>query len=287
MLTLWQTNYSIGSFIAYWVNFAATKNITKLKKEWDWRIVVVFQLLAPLFIIGNLFFMPESPRWLVQKARADKARHELHRVRHTEEEVDDEMRSISAAVQYEKDHVSGSYKPLWVDKSVRKRLFLMFVINAGQQLTGQGSLNSYSTIVYKKVFDSNDTIQLINALNGTCGIIFTLNALFADRFGRKFLLIVGAAGMAVLMICAASVETQTPTQADGRKSQSVGIGIVICLFVCGALQALLIGNRALPFSTSRVGVPLSGWSQAKSSVRMCEPKQLECRRKCKMSLTPL
>ena len=35
--------------------------------------------------------------------------------------------------------------------------------NAGQQLTGQGSLNTYSTIVYKKVFKSDSTIALVRA----------------------------------------------------------------------------------------------------------------------------
>ena len=98
---------------------------------------------------------------------------------------------IREALEFEKEAISSGYSALWKDRSVRKRLLLAFVINAGQQVTGQGSLNSYSSLIYKKVFKSADTIALINALNATCGILFTANATWTvDRFGRKFLVCV-------------------------------------------------------------------------------------------------
>lgn len=105
------------------------------------------------------------------------------------------------------------------------------IINGGQQITGQGTLNSYSSIIYKKVFKSSDTVALINALNATFGIIFTLNATWTvDRFGRKFLFIIGGIGMGICMLIAATVETQTPS-IDGAKSQPVGISIVFIMFL--------------------------------------------------------
>lgn len=51
-------------------------------------------------------------------------------------------------------------------------------MNAGQQVTGEGSLNTYSTKIYQKVFTSASQIALINALNAMFGIIFTLNAVW-------------------------------------------------------------------------------------------------------------
>lgn len=114
---------------------------------------------------------------------------------------------------------------------MRKRLLLAFVLNAGQQITGQGSLNTYSTKIYQKVFTSASQIALINALNATFGIIFTLNTIWiVDRFGRRFLLMLGAVGMGTCMIIAAAVETETPS-VDGRKTESVGISIVFLLFL--------------------------------------------------------
>ncbi|EME87997.1 uncharacterized protein MYCFIDRAFT_48219 [Pseudocercospora fijiensis CIRAD86] len=211
IMTFWQMFYSVGSFIAYWINYACSRNAEALG-EWDWKMVVVFQLLMP--------------------NKIEQARRSLRRIRESEQEVENEVLMIREALEFEKEAISPSYSAFWKDRSLRKRLLLAFIMNAGQQVTGQGSLNTYSTIVYKKVFKRSSTIALINALNATFGILFTLNAAWtADRFGRKFLFIVGAMGMGMCMIIVASVETQTPTLADGVKPRSVAISIVFLLFL--------------------------------------------------------
>ncbi|KAI5361234.1 Putative major facilitator, sugar transporter, major facilitator superfamily [Septoria linicola] len=231
IMTFWQMFYSVGSFIAYWINYACSRNVAALG-EWDWKMVVLFQLLMPILILAQVFFIPESPRWSVKAGKIDQARKSLSKIRATEQEVEDEVLMIREALEFEKEAISSSYSALWKDRSIRKRLLLAVIMNAGQQITGQGSLNTYSTIVYKKVFKSDSTIALINALNATCGILFTLNAAWtADRFGRKFLFIVGAIGMGICMIVVASVETQTPNLPDGSKTHSVAISIVFLLFL--------------------------------------------------------
>ncbi|KAL0260848.1 hypothetical protein SLS55_004540 [Diplodia seriata] len=235
VMSFWQMFYSVGSFIAYWINFACQKHIARLG-EWDWRMVVIFQLLMPVLIIAQLWFIPETPRWHIQKNNnIEAARASLLRVRDTEQDVEDELLVIREALEFEKEAISSGYAALWKDPSVRKRLMLAFVINAGQQITGQGTLNTYSTKVYKKIFTSSSQVALINALNATFSILFTLNATWTvDRFGRKALLIVGAIGMGLCMVIAATVETQTPSiVVDGAttKSQPVGISIVFLMFL--------------------------------------------------------
>ena len=232
IMTFWQLFYSVGSFICFWVNYACSKNVTKLG-EWDWKTVVIFQLLVPVIILCLLPTIPDTPRWWLKRHNNhEKARAALALVRDTPAEVEDELLQIRTALEFEKEAISSSYTALWKDRSVRKRLLLAFVINGGQQITGQGSLNTYSTKIYQKVFDSKSTIALINALNATFGILFTLNAAWTvDRYGRKFLLIVGGIGMAVCMLIVATVETQTPTDANGAKTHEVGIATVFLLFL--------------------------------------------------------
>lgn len=131
-------------------------------------MVVIFQLLVPVIILSLVFFIPESPRWYVAHGeRIEDARASLRRVRDTEQEVEDELLQIREALEFEKEAISNSYTALWKDPSVRKRLILAFIINAGQQLTGQGTLNTYSTKIYKGVFTDPSQIALINALNAT------------------------------------------------------------------------------------------------------------------------
>jgi sugar porter (SP) family MFS transporter len=231
IMSFWQMFYSVGSFIAYWIDYSTSKQTKKLG-EWDWKTVIIFQILMPVLILAQIGFIPESPRWYVQHGKIDKARKSLSRVRDTDQEVEDELLMVREAIEFEKEAISSNYSALWKDRSIRKRLMLALVLNAGQQITGQGSLNSYSTIIYKKVFKQASTISLINALNATFGIIFTANASWTvDRFGRKFLLIVGGIGMGICMIIVAAVETETPTLPSGAKSHSVGISIVFLLFL--------------------------------------------------------
>ncbi|KAJ3523405.1 hypothetical protein NM208_g12463 [Fusarium decemcellulare] len=230
IMTFWQMFYSVGAFIAYWINYICGKNREALG-EWDWRIVVIFQIMVPIFIIILLPFQPESPRWLVKKGKDDAARAALSQIRETETEVEEELLAIAAAIEYEKEAISPGYSALFKDPSIRKRFGIAVVLNVGQQLTGQGTLNTYSTSIYKQVWTSSEKINLINALWATMGILFTLNAVWtADRFGRRWLFMVGAAGMAVCMLIVPVIGLATPTP-NGTKSESTAIGIVVMLYL--------------------------------------------------------
>lgn len=231
IMTFWQLFYSVGAFIAYWIAYATGQYKDRLG-EWDWRMVVIFQVLAPIIVIALLPWQPESPRWWIKRHNnIEKARQALRSIRDTEQEVEDEILAIREAIEFEKEVITGSYMALVRDPSIRKRMYLAFIINVGQQLTGQGTLNSYSSTIYKKVWTNTQTINLINALNATFGIIFTLNAAWtADRYGRRFLFIVGAIGMAVCMMIVPVIVLKTP-DVNGAKSQPVGIAIVFTLFL--------------------------------------------------------
>ena len=301
-MAFWQTFYSVGSFICFWVDYASTEHRKRLG-EWDWKLTVMFQLLVPIIILCLLPTIPGTPRWYLKKNNnIEAARRTLRRVRDTDREVEDEILMIREALEYEKEAVSSNYSALWKDPSIRKRLLLAFVINAGQQVTGQGSLNTYSTKIYQKVFKSSDTISLINALNATCGILFTLNSVWTiDRFGRKFLFIIGGIGMGICMIIVATVETQTPTT-DGVKSRPVGIAIVFLLFLfiffCKPNAPLPYSSLSLsslsPFKatlltfllqTNPPGAPQSGSTPRRSSPSTCAPKPSAWPRRPKTSPT--
>ncbi|KAF5586004.1 HXT3-low-affinity hexose facilitator [Fusarium subglutinans] len=234
IMSFWQLNFAIGSFVAYWINYACSKHAERLG-DWDWKIVMFLQIFFPVIIISGLFFCPETPRWYVQNDRFEEAYNTLLQIRDDPDLIAQEMKEIRQAIAFEKKETNSTwtrYKLLWTDKSVRRRILLAATMNIGQQLTGNNSLATYSTIIYKKVFTSNSQIQLINALAGTFNILFTLNATWmTDLVGRRPLLLVGVAGLAVCMFAAAAVVTETPTLEDGSKSSSVGIATVFLMFL--------------------------------------------------------
>jgi MFS family permease len=62
IMSFWQLFFGVGSFLAYWINYACTEDAEKLG-DWNWRVVILLQCLAPLLIMTGLIFCPESPRW--------------------------------------------------------------------------------------------------------------------------------------------------------------------------------------------------------------------------------
>ncbi|RKL09228.1 hypothetical protein BFJ68_g9173 [Fusarium oxysporum] len=192
IMSFWQLNFAVGSFVAYWINYACSKNAESLG-EWDWRIVMLLQVFFPVIIISGLFFCPETPRWYVQHDRFEEAYDTLLEIRDDPDLIAQEMQDIRQAIAFEKKQTNSTwtrYKLLWTDKSVRRRI------------------------------------------PGTFNILFTLNATWmTDFLGRRPILLIGVAGMAVCMFAAAAVVTGTPTLEDGSKSSSVGIATVFLMFL--------------------------------------------------------
>lgn len=142
IMTFWQLNYSVGSFIAYWIAFATGRYKATLG-DWDWKMIVIFQMLVPIIILVLLPFQPDSPRWYIKRHNnVEAARSTLRKIRSSEQEVEDELLAIREAIEFEKEAVGSNYTALFRDPSIRKRLYLAFILNMGQQLTGQGTLNS-------------------------------------------------------------------------------------------------------------------------------------------------
>ncbi|KAI8141344.1 sugar transporter [Fennellomyces sp. T-0311] len=234
MMSFWQLMYSVGALVTSYTAFGTQRNMSLY--NWQWQTVTMLQAAIPFFCCVLIWFCPESPRWLIQKGKIDKARRALLRVREPHE-VEPEIEEIQAAIRWEVENTSNSVKDLWIDRSIRKRVFLGLIINFGQQVTGQSMMNNYSTRVYQSVFTDPSTILLINALNYTFGILFTLTCtFFSDRIGRVKLLVGAGIGQGLMLLIAATVYIATPDMIadDGvthTKALGVGVALVLVMFL--------------------------------------------------------
>lgn len=91
--------FTIGAFMVYWAAYGAQRSTLPLG-NWQWRMPLFIQIPLPIFIITTMFFVPESPRWLVENDRVEEARAAMARVRTTG--IDEEISDIITAVAYEK-----------------------------------------------------------------------------------------------------------------------------------------------------------------------------------------
>ena len=147
--------------------------------------------IPAILLLGLLFFVPESPRWLTKQGQGDKARRILARV-DGEEHAESEMREIEAALQQE----SGSLAQLFTP-AMRIILVIGVSLAVLQQVTGINVFLYYAPEILKSVAGADVDIALLQTiLVGAVNLVFTVVAIWSvDKVGRKPLMVIGAAGM--------------------------------------------------------------------------------------------
>jgi sugar porter (SP) family MFS transporter len=150
---------------------------------------------ALLFLAG-MFFVPESPRWLVKNGRADLARKTLVRIG-GDVYADTEIRDVEATLAADEiQHVR--FQDL-LEPKMRKVLVLGVVLAVFQQWCGINVIFNYAEEIFRAAgYDISDVLKNI-AWTGSVNLVFTFVALgVVDRGGRRILMLVGAAGLAVI-----------------------------------------------------------------------------------------
>lgn len=180
-------DYAGTSTAGLWFDFAA----------WRWMFWVEL-LPASLFFI-TLFFIPESPRFLVAKGSEEKAMAVLNKL----------YGEASAAAKKEEivnslssDHHQPSLLDLINTKTgkLHKVVWVGIGLAVFQQLVGINVVFYYGAVLWQAVGFSESDALLINVLSGAISILACiLTMLLIEKVGRKLLLVVGSCGMAVML----------------------------------------------------------------------------------------
>jgi len=166
-----------------------------------------------LFVILRLF-MPESPRWLIEKKREDEALDILTKVAGADF-AKSEAASIKAALSEEKGTLSELFSP-----KLRKPLLVGIALAILQQVTGINVFMYFGATIFKNMsastgVDAGLLQQII--INGSC-VLFTVIAIATvDKWGRKPLMLIGSAGMGISLVAmgALAQTMKDPTAATG------------------------------------------------------------------------
>jgi len=176
----------LGILVSYLVGWA----LAGLGDE-SWRWMFAVAAVPSLFFLGALFFVPESPRWLVKEGRHAEAAQVLARLG----EPPSRLREIERVIAEE----SGSLRQL-LEPGMRRPLLIGVTLAILQQVTGINTVLYYGSIIFTEQAGVRSTSAALwaNVLVGLMNLVFTVIALFTiDRLGRKVLLIAAAAGMGV------------------------------------------------------------------------------------------
>jgi SP family xylose:H+ symportor-like MFS transporter len=181
-----------GMQVIYFVNYfiARQGNDQWLVNE-GWRLMFLSGAIPAALFLILLFFVPETPRYLVMKGKDDKALKVLNKVSGT---------NNAPAILRE---IKGSIH----EKNVPWLSFGFFVIFIGillsvfQQFVGINVVLYYAGNIFRNMGASTNSSLLQTIIVGIVNLTFTVVAIMTvDKFGRKPLMIIGASGMAVSMI---------------------------------------------------------------------------------------
>lgn len=237
---LFQEFLVIGSTFAYWLDYGISLRVPQGTKQW--RIPVGIQLIPGGLMLIGLFFLKESPRWLMKQDRYEEALHSLAYIRNEHEgseSVQKEIAEIKASIEEEVAATQGLTWRECLQKSNRNRLLIAFVLMFWQQFSGTNSIGYYAPQIFQTVGLSETNSSLFaTGVYGTVKVVATGIFLIIgiDRWGRKKSLVGGAAWMASMMfIIGAVLATHPPSpDAGGVVSQaSIGMVTMIYLYVIG------------------------------------------------------
>jgi len=200
---------TIGILLASGVSYATERR----DNTGSYRIPIGIQFAWGLILGGGLLFLPDSPRYFVKRGRLQDATRALAKLRGQpleSEYIQVELSEIVANEEYERRHTpdgnfitswlhcfSGS---LWEQKSNLRRTILGTSLQMMQQWTGVNFIFYYSTPFLKSTGAIKNAflISLIFNLVNVCST--PLSFWTVERFGRRTILIWGAAGMLICQL---------------------------------------------------------------------------------------
>ena len=206
LVSLYQLAVTVGFLLAYVANWAIdanidptiTGNVTLMEKIMHteaWRGMLGSETLPALLFFFIIFFIPESPKWLIVKGNTEYAGKVLGRIYSTPAEIDNEIEVTKASLQ-------GDNKGKWSD--LLKPGILVAVI-AGSAIAILGQFMGVNAVLYygPKIFTTAgfDNPMFSTVLVGVVNCVTTILAVFIiDRVGRKNLIYWGVSGMILCLL---------------------------------------------------------------------------------------
>ncbi|RZJ01347.1 MAG: MFS transporter [Brevundimonas sp.] len=227
MSTVQQVMIITGLTAAFLVNYflarSAGSSLGEIAGTEAWRWMYLAQAAPAAVFLVALFFIPESPRYLVSRGKEDAARAVLTKL-FGAQAAERKVGEISAS--FSKDH-----RPSFADVA-DKRIGFRPIVWAGimlatfQQFVGINIIFYYGETLWKLAGVSEEVALERNILSGAVSIGAVLLALAViDKVGRKPLLLIGSVGMAVTLGAMAWAFSGASADAAGNLALSPTAGM--------------------------------------------------------------
>ncbi|RFU30815.1 hypothetical protein B7463_g5526, partial [Scytalidium lignicola] len=265
-----------GAVIAAWVTYGT--NNMGVGNTWAWRLPSLLQGFIPCIQLVGSFFIPESPRYLVNVGREEEAKAVLMEYHAGNDPahnslVEFEMNEIKLQISYERASQEVSWKAFIQTKANQHRLFIVVWLSITQQACGNGLVSYYLNLILNSIGITSARRQLV--INGGL-MIYNLGTaiiagLIVGRVPRRATFIVGLSSMLVCYVIWTVLSAINQQRNFEQKSLGQGVLAMIFLYyaiynVCmNALPNLYI-TEVLPYYLRAKGTTLFSLGNALTNV---------------------
>jgi sugar porter (SP) family MFS transporter len=207
MVSFNQLNIVLGISVAYFSNyFILSLSQSDMSwaqtlrfDDWTWRWMLGVEAIPAVVYFFALFFVPESPRWLVMKQKDDAALETLVRVS-GEVQGNADLKAVKESLRADELAEKGSFKELFMP-AMRLVMVIGITIAILQQITGINSVFFYAPMIFEQSGIGTDASFMQAVLVGIINLVFTIVAIaLIDKIGRRPLMLTGLVVIAASMM---------------------------------------------------------------------------------------
>ncbi|KAL4945158.1 hypothetical protein BDV06DRAFT_47857 [Aspergillus oleicola] len=233
IIGLAQQMIGVGFIVSTWIGFGSLH--APESSEFQWRFPLAFQVIPAIILLIGLFFLPESPRHLVEKEKYEEALKVLRKLHYdgtNEDWINKEFTEIKATIQAENAVTVPGWAIMFKVPQYRTRLLHGVFVQVFTQMTGINVINYYQTIMYESLGITGSTNILVtgiyNCLGPLANLLFILFVL--DKVGRRKPMMFGAIGITIALFCEAALNSQN--EEGTRRGYSIGgVFFIFCVTI--------------------------------------------------------
>lgn len=193
LTSLFNACYFIGAIVAAGTAYGTQQ----IQNDWSWRIPSLLQMAPSLLQVAFVFFLPESPRFLISKDRHEEAERVLvkyHAEGDTESEfVKAELVEIKTTLAIELEHSKRSWRDMISTPGMRRRVVIGSLLGLFSQLSGNILISYFLGDVLKLIGYTDPSFQTKYNLGNQCWSLVcgVCIALVVMRFRRRTMYLTG------------------------------------------------------------------------------------------------
>lgn len=165
-----------------------------------WRYMLGFCVIPAILLFLGLYFIPESPRWLVMENKEEDAEQSLIKIRPNRTVISKEVEQIKANLIQEKEIKQATFKDLSIPW-IRRIVLIGIGLAIMQQFIGINVMMYYGTTILTKSGFAHNAALIANIFNGVMSVLgVSIGMLIMNKVDRRKILLTGITGTTVALV---------------------------------------------------------------------------------------